>query len=321
MFSCSSEKEGEIPQVVRPLKTMLIAGGQETHFEYPGKVRASQHVDLSFRVSGPLVELPVNEGDEITKGQLLAKIDQRDFKIALSKSVAQFDKANADYERAGTLFKSNAVSKADLDTTKSNFEVARSNLDKVKANFDDTALKAPFSGRIGKIFVENFQDVQAKQPILSLLDLASLEIEVEVPENVVVTARKEAVRKFAAYFISLPGKEFELETKEFSTQADPVTQTYSATFTMQRLELDDIRIFPGMTAEVHVYLHSAASEVPGKYVVPSIAVSGDNDGDAYVWIVHPDKLTVHKRKVKAGERIAVAGISQLREGMKIRLME
>ena len=182
---CSKKQEEAVPDVVRPVKTMVGAGGGSTAYTFPGTVKAIQQVDLSFRVAGPLVKFPVQEGDEVKKGQLLAMIDQRDFKIALSKAEAELKKAEEDFKRSDTLYKSNAVSKADLDAKKSNFDVSKATYEKTKADFADTAMKAPFSGRIGKTFVENFQEVRAKESILSLIDLSKIEILIDISENII----------------------------------------------------------------------------------------------------------------------------------------
>lgn len=76
--SCGGEEKDEAPvQVVRPVKTMTLGGEQGTGRSFPGKVQGSQRVNLSFRVQGPLIEFPVNEGDEVKAGQLLARLDPK----------------------------------------------------------------------------------------------------------------------------------------------------------------------------------------------------------------------------------------------------
>ena len=94
---------------------------------FPGQAKATQEVDLSFRVAGPLIERPINVGDEVTKGQELARIDPRDFEVELRNVQGQLERerailkrAEADYERVTRIRKEDpgAVSQALLDRTR-----------------------------------------------------------------------------------------------------------------------------------------------------------------------------------------------------------
>ena len=80
-FACGKEEEKTVEKaVVRPIKMMTVTSTREAmQRRFPGRVRASRRVELSFRVSGPLIELPVEEGQRVKKGDLIAKIDPRDF--------------------------------------------------------------------------------------------------------------------------------------------------------------------------------------------------------------------------------------------------
>ena len=115
----------------------------------------------------------------------------------------------------------------------------------------DSQLIAPFSGVISKRYVENFTDVLAKQDIVGLQDNSSLEIIVDAPERLVMRARGD-IRKLdmKARFDAVPGRSFELEVKEFATEADPVTQSFQYVFVMPKPE--GINILPGMTATFSV---------------------------------------------------------------------
>ena len=93
---------------------------------------------------------------------------------------------------------------------------------------------------IAKIYVDQYQDVQAKQAILSLQDISNIDISVNIPEHVIIQGKRiEDVETFrgkafkdALRFDALPNKTFTVAIKEFSTQADPATQTYNVILTM-----------------------------------------------------------------------------------------
>ena len=400
--SCGKEEDQTTKEVVRPVKTMTITpSGDVSTRTYPGRVRASQRVDLAFQVSGPLIKLTVEEGQQVKKGQLLARIDPRDFETDLAKINSDIGRARANleamqvgarpedikileaeieaakarllnaehqYKRYRDLYIRKQVSKADFDLHKSERDIAKANLNTTIQNLekgkagarkedieamqatirgleakrkrsqdalDDTYLQAPFSGVIAKRYVENFEEVKAKQSIVSLDDISHVEILVDVPEIVVATIKGQRSMVALAEFAAAPGKQYPLSLKEFSTRADPRTQTYQVTLQMRQPE--GINILPGMTASV-VQHRPKEEEDTGHFVIPAIAVFADEAGNSHVWVVDRDTMTVHRRKVttgeltgtdsiqildglQSGEMIAISGVSRLREGMKVRHLE
>lgn len=115
----------EEPSVVRPAKILEIESvGQAASRNYSGVVQATAHVDLSFRVSGPLIQLPIQRGQEVKKGALLAQIDLRDFQTHLAGITSSLDEACANLKamKAGERVevvqireRALAASKADLE--------------------------------------------------------------------------------------------------------------------------------------------------------------------------------------------------------------
>ncbi|MEW6143709.1 MAG: efflux RND transporter periplasmic adaptor subunit [Thermodesulfobacteriota bacterium] len=337
LCSCGGEEKDETPvQVIRPVKTITLGGGQGFGRSFPGKVQGSQRVNLAFRVRGPLIEFPVNEGDEVKQGQLLARLDPRDYEIAYDEAYAQYVEAQADYKRYKDLYERNAVPLADLDVRRAKRDTAKAKLEYAKANIEYTYLKAPFSGYVGAKFVENFQEVNSFDDILSLQDLSKVEIVIDLPENILASSKQGDVAQLYATFQSAPGEEFPLTIKEISAQADPRTQTYRATLSMD--QPGTIRVLPGMTAQVHVVGKASETGNGSYFIVPAIAVVTGDGADQYVWVVDQNDMTVHKRVVKVGavtgqkeieilgglkvgEMIAVTGIAQLKEGMQVTLLE
>lgn len=336
LVGCAGEEapQEEAP-VARPIKTLTVGSTGAREISYPGRVSAGSQVDLSFRVGGPLTSLPVGEGDEIRKGQTVARIDPRDYRIAVESAQARDDKAIADYERAAALYEKDAISKAQLDQARAVRDVASAALEDAEANLSDTELKAPFAGLIGELFVENFQDVRPKQPILSLVGVETVEIQVDLPEAAIATMKPDQRHSvpIVARFDAAPGREFPLEIQELASQANPRTQTYRATFVMP--QPDGLNILPGMTATV---TGRTAADAAGRIVVPTLAVAPDDAGTPHVWVIDPDTSTVHRRAVttgaltgegeieidsglEAGETIAISAVSRLEEGLPIRPME
>ncbi|MFI5323820.1 MAG: efflux RND transporter periplasmic adaptor subunit [Thermodesulfobacteriota bacterium] len=335
--SCKGQ-ENKVPevQVVRPVKTLILGGDQGKGRTFPGKVQGSQRVNLSFRVKGPIIEFPVNEGNEVSKGQLLARLDPRDYQIAYDEAYAQYVEAQADYMRYKDLYERNAVPVADFDVRRAKRDTAKARLDYAKANLDYTYLKAPFGGYVGAKFVQNYQEIRPLDNILSLQDLSRVEIVIDLPENILASTKQGDIVNMYSTFQSAPGEQFSLKLKEVSAQADPRTQTYRTTLTMY--QPGSIRVLAGMTAQVH--LEGRANNINGGeyFVIPAIAVVTGDGAEQYLWVVDQKDYTVHKRKVKVGtitgqnsieilgglkigDMIAVSGINQLKEGMKVTLLD
>jgi len=195
----------------------------------------------------------------------------------------------------------------------------------------DTKLAAPYAGVIARRFVEQGQSIRAKQPVVKFQDVEEIEIAVDVPESVMASSLRTAdITGLTAEFSAAHGRGFPVQVREIAQRADPVTQTFNVRATMQAPS--DLNLLPGMTATVTMNYRRAAVLGPN-ISVPVAAVVRDSKGDSIVWIISPDQ-TVTARPVRTGgisgglievtgglqpgDRIAAAGASHLREGMKVR---
>jgi membrane fusion protein, multidrug efflux system len=358
LVSCGKNEGNKVEsEVVRSVKMVTVTSSKDAlQRRFPGSVRAAKRVDLAFQVDGTLTELPVDEGQEIKQGQLIAQLDQRDFENSLRNAQGQLAKANAALESAqseydrilriqkqdpGAASESMVVKRLEaVDQSKAEIESAQAAVNTARDRLGYTTLRAPFSGLASRRYVDNFQEVRAKQVIVSLDDISYLEILVDLPETTVANIRESsrktgAVAPAHAEFAAAPGKEYLLKVKEFATRADPVTQTYQVVLQMERPR--DVLILSGMTATV--VGEGLMTREPGDFfVIPSIAVFADDQGVPNVWVVDREKMTVQARKVttgdltgeagiqitgglQSGEMVAVSGVSKLREGMKVKTFE
>jgi RND family efflux transporter MFP subunit len=332
-------------EAIRPLKTMVL--GEEAASltsEYPAKVAAGEQVEMAFEIGGTLVELPVKEGVQVMKGQLLARLDPRDAQNRLDAAVAELKRAEAQRDRMRIAAEAKAVSLQELSNAEASYEIAVAQRNIRQKALDDTEMKASFDGIIARVLVENFQGVQLKQPILSLQNLAGIEIQASLPESRVARLERRKPGqtddrfKFSAFFDFLPGREFALEFKEFTVEAEALTQTFTAKFSM--VHPGDVTLLPGMTCTLKVESLGGSEADASGFEVPLGAVPIDEVGQYYVWRVKPaegDLFEVERRNVKVGplalervlvtdglekgDRIALAGVHLLREGTRVRLLE
>lgn len=327
------EQEEAAP--VRPLKMFRVGEPLSNPIrKYPGSITAIEKVTLAFQVDGPLIELPIRKGQDVKKGDLLARIDPRDFENRLAAAKAEREQAFTQLQRVTRASQSGAVSQTDLTNAQAAYEQAQANLEIAKKALEDTRLPAPFDGVIANIFVDNYENVQAKQEIVTIQKSSTLLIVVNVPEERIVRIRKgAATNRFTAVFDSLPDREFDVQVYEYALEADPATQTYLITFSMPAPE--DVTLLPGMTATI--WEHSPVSEQGKIILVPIDAVPVDEKGQYYVWKVrkeNDDVFSVIRQHVEVGtvegdsiqilsglaegEMIAANGAHTLQEGQKVR---
>ena len=330
----------EAPEVVRPVRILTISGLRAGEsLNYPGEIQGVQNADLAFEVSGRLIELPVTEGINVTQNQLLARLDATDFQAALTAAEARVRQSRETFERFSEVFEKGAISRQELDTRRRQFEVEEAQLESARKAVDDTALRAPFAGRIGRTYVDNFNNIRAKQRILLLQDLTELEVVVNVPEQdwlrakpgLTLAQRSELVRPQVS-LSSVAGRTFPAEITEVAASADPVTRTFAARARFD--PPDDIQILPGMSANVSIQLPTDLEAGTMAIYLPANAVVGGNNGGSFVWIVDSESMTVRQTPVtvgqltgseveivegvSTGDRIAISGVQHLAENMRIR---
>jgi RND family efflux transporter MFP subunit len=194
----------------------------------------------------------------------------------------------------------------------------------------DSTLHAPYDGVIAQRFVEQNQNVTAKQPIVKFQDVDEIDVIVDVPESVMAGIRAADIVQIQAEFSGAPGLQFPVHVKEVAQRADPTTQTFQVRVAMKAPP--DVTILPGMSATITL-TYRRASVLGSRILVPIAAVYKDSSGEQVAWVLGPEQ-TVSRRPVKLGEatggqleivdglrpgdRIAVAGVTHLRDGMKVR---
>ena len=159
---------------------------------------------------------------------------------------------------------------------------------------DDTRLVAPFDGRVARTLVNNFQNVQANQPVLVFQSTSILEVDIQVPEADMSAAERGITARNArdllearAEFPTIPNRQFDLELKSFSTEATPSARTFRVTFNLYPPEGQNI--LPGMTCTVLLRPKSRLSAQPaeeGIFQVPVRAVSTAG-GKSSLWRLDP----------------------------------
>jgi len=257
---CGEEQvEQNSEPAVRPIKLLTIeeASNRRT-FSYPAVINAASSAELSFQVSGLVIELPFSESQNVKKGDVIAELDKQSFKNELAKAQAQYKSADEDYKRAVKLDEQNAIAKSVLNERKSSRQIARAALDNAKKALNDTTLVAPFDGAIASLLIEKQQNIQAGSEVATVIDNAELEATISLPANIVAGIESRTDRKASVTLDVSPNSSIDAEFKKANLLADTTSQTYAVTFSFSKPE--NLLILPGMNATVELSSSSADDE-------------------------------------------------------------
>lgn len=316
----------------KPVKAMIVGELVENlSREFTGKVLATTTAELSFEVSGRLIELPVVEGSEKKKGELLAKIDPTRYQANLKDAQAKYDLTKAQFKRGKQLIVQKFISENEFDVLRSNMNQAKAALDKAQKNLNDTVLHAPFDGFVAKKYVDNFEYIKAKEPVLAFHDVDYMDIEIQLPEYIVLQVKKGKDIKSFVIFDQV-NKEYALTFKEFSSRADADTQTYRTVYKLKAPK--GINVLPGMSVTVKLVMPDYKNNQQNFYLVPSSAVFSGPSNKPHVWVIDAKTQQVKPQLVKVanmsgdkikilsglskGEQIVTAGVHFIRQGQKVR---
>ena len=332
------EPEAE-DKAIRPIKSLVVGGGiRSPKVYFPGTLEAETEVDLSFEVGGRLVEFPVRRGQLVKKGEVLGRLDARDYENQARNAEADLELAKSTLGRMEKALAANAVSQEEYAQARASVDKAEAQLSIRKKALEDTTLEARFDGVVSDTYADNYDTVAPGTPVLKLQDVGALAIGASVPEGYVLMATDEFVEKtkFTVEFDAMPGRSFAARPREFATTADPATQTYRAKFSMEKPE--GVVLLPGMSGTVVV--EPARKARKGSVGVPSDAVGFASDGQAFVWVLEDQGGGICKavrrdvalgertgewievaEGIEGGTRVAAAGVAILTEGRLVRPLE
>jgi len=339
-LGCNHQDE-QPHQISRPVKVARIVDQADSMMSFAGDVRARYETMLSFRVAGKLLARQIDVGDRVRKGQVLARLDQSDYRFAvqdlhaqLASAVADRDFLRDDVARYRELLAQKVTSPPEFDRHQTAYTTARERATALEAQLGHavnqlayTELRADRDGVVTALEVETGQVVSAGQAIVKLAQLDEKDIHFDVPEH-----RLPGLKRRQAISINLwadHDRRLKGHIREIASAADPASRTYRVKAAL--LENQDAAQL-GMTATVWI-----PSNTPSLMTVPLSALftPQNKPGQPHVWLVDEQTSTVRSVPVQVGdtlegERIAVtglasgqllvsAGVQRLTEGQAVRV--
>ena len=322
----------------RPAKIVSVASvGVSLLRTYPGTLEASKQAELAFRVGGQLSELPAQAGLRVKKGDLLARLDNAEYRNTVEERQARFDLAKTEFEQASKLLQKKLTSQLQYDQTQAELKSARAALELARDNLRYTRLLAPFDGIVARVDVENFQAIQAKSPIIQLQDDERLDIRFSVPESLISQMKRiddpAVIHGICAitHFSAQPRKSYRACHKEHESVPDPLTRNYNVVFSLEKIT--DFSALPGMTASIELDLSAFLPEDTAKGLLVPIEAVFEKDGKKWVWQVDAE-MRAKRTQVETGrfeggmleitgpltasDRVIAAGVDYVREGMLVK---
>jgi RND family efflux transporter MFP subunit len=315
-----------LQEIITPVKVMALEGFSPGEApDFPGHVEAGDSAQLAFRVPGQIEQLHVRMGDRVKQGDVLAELDDTDYRLNVDARQAEYDLAALDAERASYLYSQQLISEDQYDTAQTALATSGARLQQAEEQLSHTRLVAPFAGAIAFTYAMPHEVVSSRQPILNLQDISSLDIRFNLPIRFQPLLEAPEPATFSVSFDLVPGIELPARYREANMQADPDTNSYPVILEGQAP--DDFSARPGMPVHVRLY-HPSLLQT--RWVLPEEALLEHTGERAYVWRIEPSTMTLHKTAVqldgenvllaglKPGDRIVAAGVARLQEGQRVR---
>ncbi len=342
---CKNTETEEKQEKVKPVRygRVEMLGGQSTR-SFNGITESGSETNLSFRAGGLINKLNVSVGQHVKKGQLLAQLDQKDVllgldqaKLDVKNAKVQLETAKSSFDRIKELFQTSNASLSDYEQAKSTFsnaqsayEISLKRLDLQKSQVSYTSIYAPMSGIVSSVNIELNEVARAGQPILTMSQEDSKEIEARagVPEKYISQVE---IGSAASIRIPTLSQYFDGVITEVGYTSSGGTYPVITSISNPTEE-----IRPGMPVEI--VFSFGDEDAPKQLVVPVKAV-GENDEGKFVYVLDPLENNVYSAKkvtveignltspgfiVRSGlsedQLVATAGLRTLYDGMKVTLL-
>jgi membrane fusion protein, multidrug efflux system len=325
-------------ETVRPVRTVIVDAPSAGEWSLAGEVRARYETRLAFRLPGQMLERRVEIGQRVAAGQVLARVDARDARLAESQARAQLAQAESqaalaesDLKRFDELRARNFISQAEFDRREAQARQAREQVAAARAaamqaanQVGYTVLTAPHAGVITALEAEVGQVLAAGQTVARLARPEQLEVAVGVPEHRLHQFTHGT--RYQVHLWAVPGRSIAGHLREIAPVADPATRTFAARIA---LEGEDPDLAIGMTAELRIRGGGGAA--------PQLPVSAlfHQEGKPAVWVVaggRVELVSVTTGEVRGndvaitagletGQRVVTAGVNRLEPGQRVALLE
>jgi RND family efflux transporter MFP subunit len=296
LSGCQAKKGNqETTEPAVPVLTSRVTRSSFTkEISLSGNIEGIKTVRLGFLVAGKIDFIAINEGQLITRNQLLASLDPTNYAIAKEMADIQANQVQDEYDRLKLMHDNNSLSESDFAKITFGLQQARAQQKLHTKNLSDTRLYSPINGVLLKKLAETGEITGAGIPLFVVSDIRKIKVNAYIPENELHNIR---IGQTAKVEVTSIDKTCEGKIIEVGSAADPASRAFSL-----KIEVDnpDMFIRPGMIAEVRVL--SGTNE---EYLaVPPVAIQHDFNDQSFVYVVDTSKNKAFRRNVSLGKLIS-----------------
>ncbi len=310
---------------VNAVTLQLSTGTIRDRINLPGSIKAWTDLQLLAKISGTITEVLASEGDHVRKGDIIARIEDDDYRIALDRAKASYNQARADFDRDKSIYSKGMIPTADLEARKTGMQTAKADLEHAELQFSRCAITAPMDGIIKRLDAKIGLLLAVGDPIAQILEIDRLKAVVGIPESDVNAVR--GIDTVELSLQALDGEKILARTHYLSPSPDSVARLYDL-----ELEIDnrDGRILPGMFVRADIIKKTVSNGI----AIPFYSVISRND-QQFVY-VETDGV-VSKRLVRlgimekwmveitdglsAGDKLVVEGHRDVENGQQVRVVK
>lgn len=328
LFVACHATNGDKSRPPQPVKCTTAQPLRSLNRDFAALSTADDAVNLAFKLSGRVVDIPVAKGMAVKQGELLARLDSRDVELQLSAARATYDEAVSRLNRAERLLAHNAISEQEVESLRNAAVQAEAAKDNAESLLADTRIVAPFDGVVERTYVDAFQRVASGETIVRIVKPQSTTVGFTAPESLVPVLSNQATR-YSVVFDAYPEVYFTAVIKSFArTSSDALGFPVSLRLT----DVGNYAISPGMTCIAIVSVEEDSTAV----VLPLSAIYAPVGSYDSVWVVDAEGRVERRRVtlgsltgsadvvvlsgVESGERVVTAGVYQLTEGERVKVI-
>ncbi len=317
---------------VRPVKVATASDTGYIRRDFAGMATPDDAVTLAFKLSGQVLDVPVVQGQSVSKGALLAELNSRDIELQVSADRSAYREADSQMQRMQRLLAHEAVSRQDAEAARTRYVQARATYENTLDLLQDARLKAPFAGVVEAVYVDNYERVQSGQPILRLVDPRTTTVKFTLPESA-LSLLADTSTHFTVEFDNYRTHPFLARLKEYAKTSSDASG-FPVSLALEDVDTLLYRISPGMSCTITMF---TVDSQPDAVTLPVSAVYAPIGGGTFVWVVDSDHRVrcrevelgelygrdrvIVREGLRPGEQVVTAGVYQLGQGDQVRILK
>ncbi|MEE2802082.1 MAG: efflux RND transporter periplasmic adaptor subunit [Bacteroidota bacterium] len=288
------EKKSKGEAIKAQVSTMVLKDTLFNHYvELQGSVDTKQNITVMPETAGLLTQVYVKEGQRVSKGQRLARIDDGGAAQNLEQMKVQAQLAKTTYERQKRLWEQNIGSEIQYLQSKANYEAQERSINAMQQQLAKTVVTAPFSGTIDDVITEQGNVVSPGMPLFRLVSLKDMYLKVDVPETYLT-----AINKNTDVIVEFPvlGETVKSKIRQTSNYINPSNRSFSIEVPVDNKSGN---IKPNLTAKLRINDYTSKNAI----LVPLNVINENQDGDQYVMVTAQGEngLIAKRREITTGK--------------------